>query len=192
MVRFCNIVFASIVMLLVLKVNAIALDFSEVTMDDGTCADGTMLIPKAMAMHCGLSCKDATDADKIDECMNTLAKEAHESSETQHEMIHQLNKEALVVALQSKAFAGNYEEEQDKATGDDSGVQELSAAAGGMFDAEAGSDLRGKQEKNTKLAARSVENMVDIIDVYSSKITLDIIDGFFRYDAPYREFDEDD
>ena len=161
-----------------------------VDMDNGTCSDGTMLIPEVMAMHCGLSCKDATDKEKINECLNTLAKEAQESNETRDNAIRQLSSEYLVLALQSKALAGNYEEEQDKLLDEGSGGLEGSPASGGIGTEEGGSDLRAKQEKTTKLAAQSVKNMVQIINVYSSRLNLDFIDGFYRYDAPYRKFED--
>ena len=167
-----------------------AQESNDVEMDNGTCSDGTMLIPEVMAMHCGLSCKDATDKEKINECLNTLAKEAQESSESRDNAIRQLSSEYLVLALQSKALAGNYEEEQDELLDDGSGGLDGSPASGGMDTGEDGSDLRVKQEKTTKLAAQSVKNMVQILNVYSSKLNLDFIDGFYRYDAPYRKFED--
>lgn len=167
-----------------------AQESSDVEMDNGTCFDGTMLIPEVMAMHCGLSCKDATDKEKINECLNTLAKEAQESNEVRDNAIRQLSSEYLVLGLQSKALAGNYEEEQDELLDERSGGLGGSPALGGMETGEDGSDLRAKQEKNTKLAAQSVKNIVQIINVYSSKLNLDFIDGFYRYDAPYRKVED--
>ena len=43
--------------------------------DGGTDANGTVIIPKALAMYCGLNSGDALEAGKIDECLLRLNKE---------------------------------------------------------------------------------------------------------------------
>lgn len=191
MVNKIHLIVWSFLFMGLLALSANAQENNSVEMDDGTCSDGTMLIPKVMAMHCGLSCKDATDKEKINECLNTLAKEAQKSGKTRDDVIRQLSSEYLVLALQSKALAGNYEEKQDELLEGENGNQGFNVTAEGMSGGESGSDLRVKQEKNTKLTTQSVKNMVQIINVYSSKVNLDFIDGFYRYDAPYREFEEE-
>lgn len=166
-----------------------ALDLSEITMDDGTCPDGTMLIPKAIAMHCGISCEDATDPKKINECLNMLAKSSRSSGELQEKITHQLSKEYLEKAMQFKAISGNYEERQDELLEEGEGSLDLSPSTGGATTGE-GSDLRKKQEKSTKLIAQTTDDMAKILDIYSSKINLEFVDGFYNYDAPYRNVDD--
>lgn len=43
--------------------------------DGGTDSNGTVIIPKALAMYCGLSSSDALEEGKVDECLQKLNKE---------------------------------------------------------------------------------------------------------------------
>lgn len=56
-----------------------SLMFAKVEMlnlpDGGTDANGVVIIPKALAMYCGLSSGDALEAGKVDECLQKLNKE---------------------------------------------------------------------------------------------------------------------
>lgn len=159
---------------------------ADVEMDDGTNMEGDLIIPKKMAMRCGISSKDGRDKEKIQECLNILASEGLDIVGIEQDMMHQVSKNALEKALTTKSAAGNYEATRDDKLGEGVGIQAGSAAAGGESSAD-GSDLRSKQEKNVKMSARSNQNLLKVIDIYSARVGLDSMEVFFKFDAPYRQ-----
>ena len=159
---------------------------ADVKMDDGTGPDGDLIIPKRMALHCGLSSQDGHDNAKIKECLDKLAASGIDLVAIQQDRMHQTSKDALEKAVTVKSAAGNYEAIQEEKLEEDSGVQAGSPAAGGE-DAADGSDLRTKQTKNIKMSANSSLNLIKVIDVYSARVGLDFMDIFFKADAPYRQ-----
>ena len=159
---------------------------ADVEMDDGTGPDGDLVIPKKMAMHCGLSSKDASDETKVKECLDKLAAAGIDLVSIQQDAMHQISKDALEKAVAAKSAAGNYEAIQEDKLGEDSGVQAGSAAAGGEDSAD-GSDIRTKQTKNIKMSANSSLNLIKIIDIYSARVGLDFMEVFFGIDASYRQ-----
>ena len=159
---------------------------ADVEMDDGTGPDGDLVIPKKMAMRCGISSNDGKDKDKISKCLDTLASENGEDlGDLEQEIMHQLSQNTLEKALTTKSAAGNYEATRDDELEEDNDVQSGSAAAGGEAAAD-GSDLRTRQEKNIKMSARSSENLLKVIDIYSARVGLDSMEMFFRSDASHR------
>lgn len=158
---------------------------ADVDMDDGTGPAGDLIIPKRIAMHCGISSKEGRDKYKLNECLDKLAAEGKDLLNIEQEVMHQVSKDALEKALTTKSAAGNYEATRDEKLEEDNEVQSGSAAAGGEAAAD-GSDLRTKQTKNIKMSGRSSENLLQVIDIYSTRVGLDMMEAFFRYDAPYR------
>lgn len=159
---------------------------ADVEMDDGTNMEGDLIIPKKMAMRCGISSKDGRDKEKIQACLDTLASEGLDIVGIEQEMMHQLSKNAMEKALTTKSAAGNYEATRDDKLGEGVGVQAGSAAAGGEAGAD-GSDLRSKQEKNVKMSERGNQNLLKVIDIYSARVNLDSMAAFFKLDASYRQ-----
>lgn len=159
---------------------------TSVALDDGSGPAGDLIIPKAMAMRCGISSKDGRDKEKLDECFDTLASEGADIFFIQKEMMHQISKDALEKALTVKSAAGNYEATRDDELDDSNGVQSGSAAAGGFATAD-GSDIRTTQTKNNKMSARSSRNLLKVIDIYSARVGLDLMEVFFRSDVPHRQ-----
>lgn len=158
---------------------------ADVEMDDGTGPAGDLVIAKKMAMHCGISSKDGRDKDKLNECLEKLAAEGKDLLSIEQDIVHQLSKDAMEKALKTKSSAGNYEATRDDKLDEGNGIQAGSAAAGGEATAD-GSDLRTKQTKNIKMSGRSSENLLQAIDIYSARVGLDMMEVFFRIDAPYR------
>ena len=76
---------------------------ADVEMDDGTNMEGDLIIPKKMAMRCGISSKDGRDKEKIQECLNILASEGLDIVGIEQDMMHQVSKNALEKALQDYA-----------------------------------------------------------------------------------------
>ena len=159
---------------------------ADVTLDDGTAPGGSLIIPKMMAMRCGISSKDAEDKQKISECFNTLAAAGNDIADIQQDVMHQLSQNALEMALKNKSAAGDYEDTLEEELKGDNGAQPGSPAAGGE-DAADGEDLRVKQTQNVKISSRSAVNTVKIIDVYSTRVGLDFMEVFFKFDLPYRQ-----
>ena len=67
---------------------------------------------------------------------------------------------------------------EDKSKG-----QPESPASIGAEGEEEGASLRAAQEKNSKLAALSTENFLNLMDVYSMRMALDTLVNFYEYDA---------
>ena len=158
-------------------------------LDDGTTADGDMLLPKTLAMRCGISSADAANQDKIDKCLNKIAADTDSIDRLAKQTMHQVNKNALNIALKYKTDAGDYEETLDKRLGDDSGIQSGSAAAGGAISAD-GENLRKDQTKNAKIYSRSAENLNKIIAVYTTNMGIDAYKNFFETDAAFRNAEQ--
>lgn len=162
---------------------------ADVAMDDGSAPGGDLVIPKALAMRCGISSKDAGDKSKIKECLDKVAVDANDITEIQFLVMDQLTQNALEQALQIKAEAGDYEDSLDKKLGDDSGVQAGSPAAGGEAAAD-GEDLRAAQTKNVKISSRSAVNITKLIDIYSTRVGLNFMEMYFSADAPRRRAEQ--
>ena len=86
-----------------------------------------------------------------------------------------------------KSDAGDFEDRQEEALKDDSkGLPESPAAIGAEGNDE-GAVVRANQEKNTKLAALSANNVLNLIDVHSMQMALDVLANFYEYDAINRK-----
>lgn len=174
-----------IISLSAVMLTAFPLCAAEFNLDDGTTADGDMLLPKTVAMRCGISSADAADQDKINECLNKIAADTTSIDWFAKQTMHQVNKDALNIALKYKTDAGDYEETMDEKLGDNTGIQSGSAAAGGDIAAD-GDDLRKDQSKNAKIYSRGAENLNKIIAVYTTNMGIDAYENFFESDASFR------
>ncbi len=149
--------------------------------DNGTCPDGAMVVPETMAMHCGLSCADGQDADKIDECLKKLALEDEDGS-LRKAIMQELYDDAMMRALEFKFSSGDYEDTMKKELGESNDVQGGSPAAGGEAAAD-GSDLSTRQNKNIKINARNIVSLTTLMTLYGIKIRLFTIEDFWQTTA---------
>ncbi len=145
--------------------------------DNGTGPDGIMILPKGMAMRCGLSSRDGSDPEKINACMDRLvaltqdgAVGKESSYEIMTEILGQMNAVYMQTALAAKAEAGDYEDKMDEETGD-----------------SAATTVRDKQAQLVNLSAMGGRNAITLNQVYASLLFLQAMNGFYEYDFSRRE-----
>ena len=156
--------------------------------DDGTTSDGTFVIPKRMALTCGLDSESARDSEKMNECKDLLAniKEEEGFSIIRDDILHQMNKYYLERTLKVKSEAGDYKDIQEDT---------LSASFGGAEGSPAtpegddGTDVRKLQEQLIKLSAQTAKNSIRMSEILSNAISLDEMHNFYLYDVPNRKKD---
>lgn len=145
--------------------------------DDGTGPDGVMILPKGMALRCGLSARDGRDSEKISACLdhlvaltkdNAIARES--AYEIMTDIIHQLSQEYLVLALENKADSGDVEDKIEEETGKDMA-----------------STAKDKQLQSTNLSAKKARNINDLTRIYSALLFLQSMDGYYKLDFSRRQ-----
>jgi len=154
--------------------------------DDGTSADGIFIIPRRMALTCGLDSETALDLAKLDKCKTTLANITEEEgfNVIRDEILHQLNKNKLEVALNLKSQAGDYEDIQTEVVNGGFKAKEGSPA---MPEGKPGVDVRSLQGQLIRLSAQTAKNSLRQIEAYTGSLDLDNMINFYQYDITNRK-----
>lgn len=178
MKKLYNIKFFILVLFFSIASMARAMAFA---LDDGTAEDGTFIFPKALAMRCDIASQDVGENKTIGKCLDKVLKLGQGSREGKenikdvfNDIYHQMNAAYFPLALQKKQIASAYEDEMDKILEGDK------LAADSIPDPAA--DTKKKQETIARLGYMTGKNAVDIVDVYTAKIALDVMSDFQIYE----------
>lgn len=152
-----------------------------ITLDDGTDEGGTFIFPKKLAMFCNIGSKDVADNKVMGDCLNkvldlgkgsTLGKE--DINKVFKESYHQMNAAYSTLALQKKQAASAYDSEMDKILEGD----KIAATT----PSEPEVNTKKKQEVIARLGYMTGRNVIDIVDVYTARISLDVMSDFRTYE----------
>lgn len=150
--------------------NGFAAGLPGVSRDNGTDEEGTLIVPKAMALRCDFKSKDGGDANKITECLDKIASDmygpqAHKPDviQTRNDILQGFAKGYMDLANKYKASAGDY---VDK--GDENGNSDLKT------------DKHGKKEQEGKVSGSNAKSVMALTDVLASSMTLDSMEVYFE------------
>lgn len=129
--------------------------------DDGRGADGVLIFPKKFAMFCDIGSSDIWVDGTVKQCLDKILSlkkasgvQFQEYSSFFNEAYHQVNKEYLEKTLKAKSKSGDIEDEIENSIKDCAQEDE--------------DTLKVHQCRNRNLTSLGSQQIVDIIDVYSS------------------------